>query len=181
MTGRSPGPWGENAPAAGEMPGIPADADSYEDISVLSLAGQISPDDGEWLLLVTSLDSRPGAGFLARHLRPDELHAHGGDVLIRLLPGARRRGLPEIRAEVLAVLAGHLILAGNWERQDRDWWPEQIRPAVAFVMGMLTELEENGADLGARHRIRLDDPAAAVVGVPLGVTSGRAAASQLAD
>ena len=45
-------------------------------------------------------------------------------------------------------------------------------------MGMATELEENGADLGARHRVRLDDPAAAVAGVPLGVTSGRAAASQ---
>ena len=176
MTGRSLGPWGGKAPAASEMPGIPGDADSYEYINVLSLAGQIPPDDGEWLL-VTSLDSQPGAGFLARHLRPDELHAHGGDVLIQLLPDARRRGLPEIRAEVLVVLGGHLILAGTWERQDRDW-PEQIRPAVAFVMGMVTELEENGADLGARYRVRLDDQAAAVVGVPLGVTSGRAAASQ---
>src|SRR5271165_4819470 len=103
-----------------------------------------------------------------RHLWPDELYAHGGDVLIRLLPDARRRGQPEIRAEVLVVLGGYLILAGNWERQDRDWWPEQIRPAVAFVMGMVTELEENGADLGARYRVRLDDPAPAVVGVPLG-------------
>ena len=69
MTGRSPGPWGGKAPAAGEMPGIPDDADGYEDINVLSLAGQIPSDDGEWLL-VTSLDSQPGAGFLARHLRP---------------------------------------------------------------------------------------------------------------
>ena len=136
MTGRSPGPCAGKAPAAGEMPGILDDADSYEDINVLSLAGQVPSDDGEWLL-VTSLDSQPGAGFLARHLRPDELHVHGGDVLIRLLPDARRRGLPEIRAEVLVVLGGYLILAGNWERQDRDWWPEQIRPAVAFVMGMI--------------------------------------------
>ena len=99
-------------------------------------------------------------------------------MLIRLLPDARRGGRPEIRAEVLVVLGGYLILAGSWERQDRRRWPEQIRPAVAFVMGMITELEENGADLGARHRVRLDDPAAAVVGVPLGVTSGRTAASQ---
>src|SRR5580692_4198045 len=116
MIGRSPGPCAGKAPAAGEMPGIPDDADSYEDIDVLSLAGQIPPDDGKWLL-VTSLDSQPGAGFLARHLGPDELHAHGGDVLIRLLPDARRPGLPEIRTEVLVVLGGHLILAGNWERQ----------------------------------------------------------------
>ena len=48
-------------------------------------------------------------------------------------------------------------------------------------MGIVTELEENGADLGARHRVRLDDPAAAVVGVPPGVTSGRATASQPGD
>jgi len=176
MTGRSPGPRGGKAPAASKVPGIPDDAD---DISVLGLAGQIPSDDGEWLL-VTSLDSQPGGGFLSRHLWPDELHARGGDVLIRLLPDPRRRGLPKIRAEVLLVLGGSLILAGNWERQDRDW-PEQIGPAVAFVMGMVTELEENGADLGARHRVRLDDPAAAVVGVPLGVTAGQAAASQPGD
>ncbi len=180
MTGRSPGPWGGKAPAADEMPGIPDDADGCEDVNVLSLAGQIPPDDGKWLL-VTSVDSQPGAGFLAHHLRPDELHARGGDVLIRLLPETWRRGLPGIRAEVLVVLGGHLILAGSFERQDRHWWPEQIRPAVAFVMGMVTELEENGADLGARHRVWLDDRAAAVVGVPLGVTSGRAAASQPGD
>ena len=91
MTGSSPGPRGREAPAAGEMPGIPDDADGYEDINVLSLAGQIPSDDGEWLL-VTSLDSQPGGGFLARHLGRDELHAHGGDVLIRLLPDARSGG-----------------------------------------------------------------------------------------
>jgi hypothetical protein len=84
MTGRSPGPWSRKAPAAGEMPGIPDDADSYDDINVLSLAGQIPSDDGEWLL-VTSLDCQAGAGFLARHLWPDELYARGGDVLIRTM------------------------------------------------------------------------------------------------
>jgi len=180
MTGRSSGPRGGEVPAASEVPDIPDDADGYEDINVLSLAGQIPSDDGEWLL-VTSLDSQPGGGFLARHLWPGELHARGGDVLIRLLPDPRRGGQPRIRADVLVVLGGYLILAGSWVRQDRRRWPEQIRPAVAFAMGMITELEENGADLGARHRVRLDDPAAAVVGVPLGVTSGRAAASQPGD
>jgi hypothetical protein len=180
MTGRSPGPRSGKIPAASEVPGIPDDADGYDDINVLSLAGQIPSDNGEWLL-VTSLDSQPGGGFLARRLWSGEETARGGDVLIRLLPDASTGGQPQIRADVLVVLSGHLILAGSWERQDRRRWPEQIRPAVAFAIGMITELEENGGDLGARHRVRLDDPTAAVVGVPLGVTSGRAAASQPGD
>ena len=180
MTSRSPGPWGGKEPAASELPGIQEDADGDEDISVLSLAGLIPSEDGEWLL-VTSLDSQPGGGFLARHLWPGEETARGGDVLIRLLPDASPGRQPQIHAEVLVVLGGHLILAGNWERQDRRRWPEQIGPAVAFATGMITELEENGADLGARHRVRLDNPAAAVAGVPLGATSGRAAASQPGD
>jgi hypothetical protein len=45
-------------------------------------------------------------------------------------------------------------------------------------MGMVTELEENGADLGARHRVQLDVPGSVAVGVPLGITSGRAIAGQ---
>jgi hypothetical protein len=71
------------------MPGIPDDADGEEDVNVLTLAGQIPSEDGEWLL-VTSLEGQPGAEFLARHLRRDELHAHGSDVLVRLLPDAGR-------------------------------------------------------------------------------------------
>src|ERR1700758_3865005 len=121
MTGRSPGPWGGKVPAASDVPGIPDDADGYDDISVLSLAGQIPSDDGEWLL-VTSLDSQPEGGFLARHLWSGEETARGGDVLIRLLPDASKGGQPQIRAEVLVVLGGHLILAGSWERQDRRRW-----------------------------------------------------------
>ncbi len=177
MTASSPGPRASQAPPAGQMPGILDDADGEEDVNVLTLAGQIPSQGGEWLL-ITSLDGRPGAGFLARHLRRDELHAYGSDVLVRLLPDAGRPGLPHICAQVWVVLGGRLILAGNWDRQDLGRWPEQIRPAVAFAMGMVTELEENGADLGARHRVRLDDPDTATVGVPLGITSGRAAPGQ---
>jgi len=177
MTDSPPGPWADQIPPACEMPGMPDGADGEEDVSVLTLTGQIPSQDGEWLL-ITSLDHQPGAGFLARHLRRDELHAYGGDVLVRLLPDAWRPGLPQICAQVWVVLGGRLILAGNWDRQDLGRWPEQIRPAVAFTMGMVTELEENGADLGARHRVRLDDPDTATVGVPVGITSGRAAPGQ---
>ena len=177
MTDSSPGPKAGQTPPACEAPGIPDDADGEEDVNVLTLAGQIPSQDGEWLL-ITSLDGQPGAEFLARHLRRDELHAHGSDVLIRLLPDAGRPGLPQICAQVWVVLGGRQILAGNWDQQDLGRWPEQIRPAVAFAMGMVTELEENGADLGARHRVRLDDPDTATVGVPLGITSGRAAPGQ---
>lgn len=175
---QSPGPRAGQAPPGCEVPGIPDDADGEEDVNVLTLTGQIPSEDGEWLL-VTSLDSQPGAEFLARHLRRDELHAHGGDVLVRLLPDARRPGLPQIRAQVQVVLGGRLILAGNWDQQDLGRWPEQIRPTVALATGMLTELEEHGADLGARHRVRLDDPDTATVGVPLGITtSGQPAPGQ---
>ena len=42
-------------------------------------------------------------------------------------------------------------------------------------MGMITELEESGADLGPLHLVRLDDPDAATVGVPFGITANRTA------
>jgi hypothetical protein len=170
VTASSPGPQAEIRPA-GTMPDIPVDAD--EDVNVLTLAGMIPSEDGEWLL-ITSLAAEPGGEFLARHLGRDELCAHGSDVLVRLVPEGGTPGRPQIRAQVWVVLGGRLILAGSWERQDFDWWPEQIRAGVAFAMGMITELEEHGADLGARYQVRLDDPDAATVGVPLGITSSAA-------
>jgi hypothetical protein len=133
--------------------------------------------DGEWLL-ITSLDGQSGGEFLARRLGRDELYAYGSDVLVRLVPDGGMPRRPQIGAQVWAVLGGRLILAGSWGRQDFDWWPEQIRADAAFAMGMITELEEHDADLGARHRVRLDDPDAATVGVPLGITSDPAAQGQ---
>jgi hypothetical protein len=177
MTASSAGPGVGQAAPGGETPPNPGDPDADEDVNVLALAGQIPSQDGEWLL-VTTLDGRPGARFLARHLRPDELHARGSDVLVRLLPDSWRPGLPQIRAQVLVALGGRLILAGNWDRQDIGRWPEQVRPTAAFAMGMVTELEENGADLGARHQVQLDAPETVAAGVPLGITSRRAITGQ---
>ena len=70
-------------------------------------------------------------------------------------------------------MGGRLVLAGNWDRQSPDDWAEQVRPAVAFAMGMITELEESGADLAALRLVRLDDPDVATVGVPFGITAGQ--------
>jgi hypothetical protein len=185
VTASSPGPEADPAgcglPTPGRpagpdsgMPGIPDDLDR-DDLDVLSLAGLAPPPDGDWLL-VTSLDSQPGGGFTAQHLRRHELHAHGGDVLVRVAPDTGSPGQPRVRAQVWAVMGGRLVLAGSWDRQSPDDWPEQVRPAVAFTMGMITELEESGADLGPLRLVRLDDPDAATVGVPFGITAGRAAA-----
>ena len=71
-------------------------------------------------------------------------------------------------------MGGRLVLAGSWDRQSPGDWAEQVRPAVAFAMGMITELEESGADLGPLRCVRLDDPDVAMVGVPSGITAGRA-------
>jgi len=172
----SPEPGGPGGPG-GEMPAIPHDADRDDEVDALYLAGQLPSDDGEWLL-VTELDGLPGAAFTVRHLPRDAWHAHGGDVLVRLVPDTGSAGLPAVLAEVWAVLGGHLILAGAWDRQDPEEWPERIRPALAFAMGMLTELEEHDADLGVRHRVRLEAADTASVGVLLGITSGRAVISE---
>jgi hypothetical protein len=76
---------------------------------------------------------------------------------------------------VWAAVGVLLIPVAVWDRQDPDGWPEQIRAAVAFAMSVLTELEEHGADFGAR-RIDLDDAVVtATAGIPLGATSGTAA------
>jgi len=179
--GPEAGPAGSGLPAPGGpagpdngMPGVPGDLDR-DDLDVLSLAGLAPPPDGDWLL-VTSLDSQPGGGFTAQHLHRHELHAHGGDVLVRVAPDTGSPGQPEVRAQVWAVMGGRLVLAGNWDRQSPDDWPEQVRAAVAFAMGMITELEESGADLGPLCLVRLDDPDVATAGVPFGITAGRAAA-----
>ena len=176
MTAGSPGPEAGPAGSGEGKPGIPdALPLDRDDLDVLSLAGLAPPPEGDWLL-VTSLESQPGGGFTAWRLHRHEPHAHGGDVLVRVASDTGSPGQPEVRAQVRAVMAGQLVLAGSWDRQSPGDWAGQVRPAVAFAMGTITELEESGADLGPLHLVRLDDPDAATVGVPSGITAGRAAA-----
>ena len=177
MDTSSPDPRVSRPGAQLPAPGSPADPDDEmpgtpDDLDVLSLAGLAPPPDGDWLL-VTSLENQPGSGFTAQHLHRHELRAHGGDVLVRVAPDARSAGQRRARVQVWAVMGGRLLLAGNWDRLSPADWPEQVRPTVAFAMGTITELEENGASLGSARAVRLDDPDAATVGVPFGITSSQ--------
>jgi hypothetical protein len=147
-------------------------------VDVLYLAGQRPAGPGEWLL-ITAVDGAPGADFAARVLPADERHAHGGDVLVHLAaePAGNLEPLA-VRVTAWVVLGGLLVPVAAWDRHDPDGWPERIRATVAFAMGMLTELEEHGADLGAYHRIDLDDAVVtATAGIPAGVTFGTAPAA----
>ena len=160
----------------GEVPGFPQDPDREDEVDVLFLAGQRPAGPGEWLL-ITAVDGPPGADFLARILPADGRHAHGGDVLVHLAadPAAGDLAPPSVRVSAWMVLNGLLIPVAYWDRQDPDGWPERVRATAAFAMGMLTELEDHGADLGAYHQVDLQAAAgAATAGVPAGVTSGRA-------
>jgi hypothetical protein len=158
-----PGPAGPAGP-----PGDP------QDVDVLYLAGQRPAPGGEWLL-VTEADGLPGSVFSACVLPDDGRVGRGGDVLVRLVPAGQRSGLePEtIDVSVWVVIASRLVPVAAWDRHDPDGWPERIRPTAAFAMGIMTALEEHGADLGARDRVGLDAAAGtATPGVPPGLASG---------
>ena len=103
-------------------------------------------------------------------------HAHGGDVLAHLAAEPAGEEPPAVRVSTWAVLGGLLVPVAAWDRHDPDGWPERIRATAAFAMGMVTELEELGADLGAGHRVCLDDAVVtATAGIPVGTTSRTAA------
>ena len=173
------GPAGPGRPVTG-APGFPDDADSDGDVDVLYLAGQRPAPPGEWLL-ITAVDGMPGAEFTARVLPEGGRCAHGGDVLVHLAaePPGHLEPLT-VRVGAWAVMCGHLIPVAEWDQQEPEGWPEKIRATVAFAMGVLTELEEQGADLAARHRVDLDDAVVtAVAGIPADVTSALAGTGRL--
>ncbi len=165
-------PAGPGRPVTGG-PGFPDDAEDDGDVDVLYLAGQRPAAPGEWLL-ITAVGAMPGAEFTARVLPDGGPSAHGGDVLVHLAAGPAGHLEPlTVRAGVWAVISGHLIPIAQWDRLEPEGWPEKIRTSVAFAMGMLTELEEHGADLAAGRRVDLDDAVlTATAGIPAGVTLG---------
>jgi len=162
-------PAGPGRPVS-EVPGFPDDADRDGDVDVLYLAGQRPAAPGEWLL-ITAVDGTPGAEFTARILPAGGRCAHGGDVLVHLAAEPGHLEPLTVRVGAWAVIGGHLIPVAEWDREEPEGWPEKIRATVAFAMGILTELEEHGADLAAGHRIDLDGAVVtATAGIPADVT-----------
>jgi len=190
MTTRPAGPSGGDDPRPREVHGQPAHGVAGEmtgfaegpdrEVDVLLLAGQRLPAGGAWLL-VTSVDGKPGGEFTAQVAPGDAPSAFGGDVVVRLSADDPAVGQPPptARVQVFAMLGGRLIAVAAWPGHDLDGWPDRIRPAAAFAMGVLTELEEHGADLGAHGRVDLNQATdVAVAGIPLHLTfaADRAAA-----
>jgi hypothetical protein len=167
MTATPPDLPGRAVPAG---PAGPADP---QDVDVLLLAGLRPPDEGQWLL-VTEADGLPGAVFSAYVLAPGGRHGRGGDVLIRLARAPRKAAGPEaVDVSVWAVISGRLVPVAAWDRLDAEGWPERVRQTAAFVIGVLTALEEHGADLRPRDRIGLNSAAAAATpGFPSWLTFG---------
>ena len=78
---------------------------------------------------------------------------------------------------VQAVVAGSLIHVAGWDHLSLDLWPEAVRGTAAFAMGALKELQEHGADVGARHQVDVETAAEqAPAGFPGLPAWGRAAA-----
>ncbi len=156
------------APAA---PGfaIPDEDVPDEDVDVLSLAGQRPPAEGAWLQ-VTTAEGRRGGEFTALFQPRNRPRASGGDVLLHIAPGTsladEQWPLPAMR--VMAVAAGSVIHVAAWDHLTLEEWPEIVRPAVAFAIGALKELQEHGADVGAsRHlsgQVEVEFAAGAAVG-----------------
>lgn len=151
----------------------PEDPERDSQVDVLYLAGQRPAGQAEWLL-ITAVDATPGGEFLAEVLPVNGRHAHGGDVLIRLTDQTRHLEPPQVGVSAWAVICGLLIPVADWTQLDPDEWPERIRATTAFAMGMLTELEEHGAGLGAGQLVELDAAAEAPATIVPGLTNGTA-------
>ncbi len=158
-------PDGAGPAAAGpDAPGwdIPAGDVADEDMDVLSLAGQPPPAGGAWLW-VTVAGARRGGEFTALFLPRTRPRANGGDVLLRIAPGTSQAEEPwpgsAVRVQVQAVVAGALIPVAGWDHLSLDLWPEAVRATAAFAMGALKQLQEHGADVGARDQVDVETAA----------------------
>ncbi len=151
--------------AGTDAPGweVPADDVADEEVDVLYLAGQRPPAEGAWLW-VTTADARQGGEFTALFLPRTRPVASGGDVLVHIASskGEGEAGhwpVPSARVRVWAVAVGSLIPVAGWDRLDLDGWPERVRATAVFALGVLKELQEHGADVGARDQVEVETAA----------------------
>ena len=151
--------------AAGQA-AVPAGPEPPEDDVVVLAGDQLLPE-GVWLL-VTEVEAAPGGMFTGVRLPTEEPRASGGDVVLRLAAGpGRLPGLPDGHVQVYAVMAGTLVLVGEWSIASAGDWSEVVRVTAAFTMGVLADLEERGADLRPHEALDLERAAAtAAVGLP---------------
>src|SRR5260370_42544918 len=123
----------ESAPAVAGEPGFPdfAASGGGDGIDVLSL-GRMRPASAAWLL-VTAADGLAGETFTASVVPGPRPRAQGGDVLLRIAPGAGPQAA-SVSVSVWAVAAGPLIPGADWDLPDDGAWAEGVGPGGAFRM-----------------------------------------------
>jgi hypothetical protein len=113
-------------------------------------------------LLASAVESGPGGIFTVEEI-PEEGSCHNGDVLVRVAGGAGRLpGLGRGHVQVCTVIRGALYLVAEWPVTDFGDWPELARPAAAWAMGALADLEEYGPDTDPYTPVSLQDAAGAI-------------------
>jgi hypothetical protein len=155
--------------AAAGRGAVPAGAEPPEDDVVMLAGDQLLPE-GVWLL-VAGVEAAPGGVFTGVRLPAEKPRASGGDVVLRLAAGpGRLPSLPDGHVQVYAVMAGTLVLVGEWGIACAGDWSEVVRVTAAFTMGVLADLEERGADLRPHEAVDLETAVAtAAVGLPAAV------------
>lgn len=164
MTASASGP-------AGTADGHGGDSAALADDATV-LAGQALPAGGMWLC-ATAVDAAEGGVFTVEQV-PGTGMCHDGDVLIRVAEGAGRLpGLGNGHVQVCAMMGREMRLVAEWQFIDPGDWPELARPAAAWAMGALFDLEEQGIIVDSSQAVTLADAVAALApGWPGGDLTG---------
>jgi hypothetical protein len=116
-------------------------------------------------LLVTAADWPAGEAFTARPVPGPRPCAHGGDVLLHVVPSGGPQAGPVVRVTAWTVAAGSLVPVAEWDLPDDGGWPERVRVTVIFAMSAMCALEEH-IDVGGLDPVDLDAAATAAAGLP---------------
>ena len=147
-------------PADGAAAALGGDAAAQGDDATV-LAGQALPPGGMWLR-ATAVDAAEGGVFTVEQV-PGTGMCHDGDVLIRVAEGSGRLpGLGNGHVQVCAVMGREMRLVAEWQFIEPGDWPELARPAAAWAMGALADLEGQGISISSSQAATLADAAAAL-------------------